>query len=613
MHGPELTITQGTQEYSIPLESEFVVGSRPTADLVVELDGIAPTHLAILVSNNAAQLTVDPRGTVPVQVNGRTVFEDGVPLKHRDRIETGGIRIMLLNPVSDASRSFGHDTNGEARKLGSSHLFTRDEHSQRSLRTLYDFQNLAGTATSELGLLEGALPLALHGVLGESAAILRLSPNDKWLTVATAHESKTPPPPVTGLDDAALRGALMGMTTLTAKERPGAYTPVVRSGQPPEAVLVVHRKPGDPAFSNGNLELLVAIGRQLGLVLERVRLLMEMHARDQNHERLLRLQALEAVLAAVPEGLLLVSRSGHVEPLSARGAMLWERVEGAPAVAELLQRAAQSDSGRADVRTQNGVIEVAATLAASLDACVVTLRDVTRERQIEEQQRTAERLAVLGELTASLVHELSTPLQTLIGYSDLLRREAASETAQSHAEVIATAGETCCGLVRAVLSFARAEPPRVEAVDIPLLVQEVSLLLRSKLLLAKTELSCDVKRVSLQGDRDQLRQVFLNLILNALQAIEESDQPTGWICVTGRPYDGRVRIEVSNSGPAIPEHVRGSLFDTFVTTRTTGSGLGLSTTRRIVEAHQGTIALVDAKNTTFAVELPLAPTGPPDP
>jgi len=603
-----LTIFRGGREFSILLDSEFVLGSSPTANLVVEGVGIAPAHLSITPVADQPRLTLDPRGEAPVAINGCAVFERQVQLNHRDRIEVAGITLLVLLPGGEESRSFA-DADGSGRapgqRIGSSKLF-RSQTDSHSLRTLYDLYTLGCTATSESALLEGAVALAIRGAWAEEAAVLRRSPSGRWATLAEATESGGPTSFST-YEDGPLREALGDACIVRLGPPPVLYVPIIHEGSP-QAVLVVVRRELDPSFQPEQIDLVAAIGRQLGLALARVRLLMQLQASQQSHERWLRLQSLDAALSAVPEGLVLASRDGRTEPLSQRGAMLWGQVKASPDVPRLL--ASSREGERLDVETVSGeVVEVAATWSARLDASVVLLRDVTEQRRLEAHQRAAERLTLLGELSASLVHELGTPLQALVGHSHLLANETDGERIKEHCRVISKAGDTCAGLIRAVLSLAGAAPLQRGPVDLRKLVDDTFLILNSRRIKAKSQFLADVSDLDLEGDSDQLRQVFSILVLNGLQAIEESEAPDGWIRVKCFEQSGRARVEVSNSGPLIKPTVAESLFQPFVTTRAGGSGLGLSTARRVVEAHQGTLALGPPKPTTFVIELPLAGRG----
>ena len=150
---------------------------------------------------------------------------------------------------------------------------------------------------------------------------------------------------------------------------------------------------------------------------------------------------------------------------------------------------------------------------------------------------------------------------------------------------------------------------RRRPIDLKALVDDTFLLLSTRRLKAHCQFLADVSDLNLRGDPDQLRQVFCILVLNGLQSIEESGAPTGWIRVKCFGQSGRARVEVSNSGPPVCPTVADSLFQPYVTTRPEGSGFGLSTALRIVEAHRGTLALGPPNPTTFVVELPLAGPG----
>jgi two-component system nitrogen regulation sensor histidine kinase GlnL len=214
-------------------------------------------------------------------------------------------------------------------------------------------------------------------------------------------------------------------------------------------------------------------------------------------------------------------------------------------------------------------------------------------------QRTSERTLDFEALAAGLAHEIKNPLAGLQGSAELLAREAEGP-AREYAAVIAREAKRVDGLVRELLDLARPAALQSEPVSIHDLAQDV-------LVLAKGVPGGDrvqfVRRYDpslphLQGDREKLTQVLLNLVRNALDAVAAVRQPavaleTGVAPVRIRAASGRTRplarISVVDNGPGIPEPMLHRLFTPFATSKPHGTGLGLAISRRIVEAHGGRI------------------------
>jgi signal transduction histidine kinase len=161
----------------------------------------------------------------------------------------------------------------------------------------------------------------------------------------------------------------------------------------------------------------------------------------------------------------------------------------------------------------------------------------------------------------------------------------------------------CQRLVSDLLGFARSRPERKASVDLGELMEETLNLIRAKASSQGVSILLEKGRASAYADREQLKQVALNLLLNALEAMPRG----GVLALRVEERGASARFEVRDSGPGLPEGLREKVFDPFYTTKEGGTGLGLAVSRAIVEAHGGAIALDDAPGggARATVELPV--------
>lgn len=232
-------------------------------------------------------------------------------------------------------------------------------------------------------------------------------------------------------------------------------------------------------------------------------------------------------------------------------------------------------------------------------------------------------MAFLGTLAGGLAHEIRNPLSTmkvnlqllreqlLVDHPDPVDAEEQRARARRRVEGLEKAVRRMEDILDDFLSFARGFELDLVPQDLNSLVDEVVTFVEPELVRVGVGLrtSFDEELPWVTVDRKYLQQVLLNLILNARQAIEESEVEDGEIFLTTRRVGTSALIHVIDTGPGIPEDVRPRIFDAFFSTKKNGTGLGLATCRRIVEEHGGRIhvATEPGKGTAFSIELPLAP------
>ncbi len=228
------------------------------------------------------------------------------------------------------------------------------------------------------------------------------------------------------------------------------------------------------------------------------------------------------------------------------------------------------------------------------------------ERLHRTQMSRAEHFATLGEMATGLAHEIRNPLAGIAGVIEIIGRDLPS-TSPARAVVKDVRQEIARinHIVTDLLHTARPHPPRVRKSDLNVTVEHAVMLGRQQALAKSIEivLQKDPSLPEVEHDSDQIHQVMLNLLLNALQAIDKN----GKVTVTLKAQGEKAIIEVADNGRGIAMQSLPNIFRPFYTTKGDGTGLGLSLARRIVEDHQGRIDVTSAVGvgTTFSVVLPL--------
>ncbi len=224
-----------------------------------------------------------------------------------------------------------------------------------------------------------------------------------------------------------------------------------------------------------------------------------------------------------------------------------------------------------------------------------------RNRALQEELARQAHLAELGELAAVLAHEIRNPLGVMKGNAQLAS-ERLGDGAPEELGLIVEQSSRLERLVNALLDYARPAVPRRTKVDLAALAGRCAEMLAHKGMEAGVMIVTDLEPVEAWVDGDQIQQVLLNLLDNALDV---SDQT---VTLAVKRMGDRALLSVEDTGPGIAREVVGKLFRPFVTTKAKGTGLGLAIAKRIVEAHQGSIRATDVpgKGARFEVILPLS-------
>ena len=244
---------------------------------------------------------------------------------------------------------------------------------------------------------------------------------------------------------------------------------------------------------------------------------------------------------------------------------------------------------------------------------------LTRLHETQAQLVQAAKMAALGQLVSGVAHELNNPLSVIIGYGQLLLSREVPDSMRRPVELMVSQGDRMAKIVRNLLFFARQRPPERAAVSLQAVVEQTLALRINQLTLSgitvETAFAAELPEIT--GDAQQLEQVFLNLLLNAEQAILEA-KPQGRIVVRTRMSDkgDYVCADVIDDGPGIASDALPRVFEPFFTTKMVGSGtgLGLSVSYGILEEHGGRLTVQSRRGETiFTVELPVSRAPEPGP
>jgi two-component system NtrC family sensor kinase len=386
-------------------------------------------------------------------------------------------------------------------------------------------------------------------------------------------------------------------------------------------LLTLGRSADSPPFAPGDLSLLSVMGGQVATALENARLY-EAVAQGRREW--------EATFDAIADGISILDRESTI--LRANPAMA--DLVGMPLTALVGQKCYQvlrCGDGRPSWCPQHQTLEKGIAQTVEVDepelggtflvstyplpdvdgqiaGCVHVMKDITERKRAQEQLLQSEKLAALGRLAASLAHEINNPLQALSSGLRLLNRPTLDQ--EKRKQYLAVAGrevERLIGIAERMIGFYRPATDAAASTDVHALLDEMLVLAGKELEHGKVEVrqvwADDLPMIHAMAN--QLKQVFLNLILNAAQAMPDGGTLT---ISTGRAENGSaICVRFADTGHGIaPEH-RDHIFEPFYTTREQGSGLGLSVSYSIVQQHGGRIEVESqpGQGAALTVTLPI--------
>jgi len=339
---------------------------------------------------------------------------------------------------------------------------------------------------------------------------------------------------------------------------------------------------------------------------------------------------MNSVLAGLEDGLILFTRDARAVMVSPAA----EKFLGAPASEFLGRRVTQifpvghplfealrlegdelrEMASETDLETQEGRKRVSVSVqeiqgAGERMGALLTLRDLDSLESINTQLQVSERLAAVGRITAGVAHEVKNPLNSMRLWLENLKESLPPDrdgaTAQA-VNVLDAEIDRLDAVVKRFLDFARPMDVRLEPTQLAELLREVLQVAQPQLQRAKVEVAqlLPIGIPEVFVDRDLLKQAVLNLVLNAVDAMPGGGQLQLTLSRRGEVAE----ITVGDTGKGIPPELRQKVFQLFFTTRPGGSGIGLASTFRIVQLHNGSINFTSevGRGTTFRIELPLA-------
>lgn len=281
---------------------------------------------------------------------------------------------------------------------------------------------------------------------------------------------------------------------------------------------------------------------------------------------------------------------------------------------ELLEGSALVPMLEEKIVTLNGtVLDVEVSAARFTDeegpAILVMLRDISERKQLQERLRKTERIAELGTVASGMAHEIGTPMNVILGRAEYLMERVKEEPIRKGLQTIVSQVERITRVMNQLLTFARRKPPERKALNLRQTIEDNLEIFRERLSRnrIKVETSITASCPAVLADADQMSQVVINLVMNAIHAMPDG----GALRLALAPTDDEmVRLTVADSGHGIPQEAVKRIFEPFFTTKEfgKGTGLGLTVVKDIIEEHQGSIAVESepGKGTTFTILLPMA-------
>jgi two-component system, NtrC family, sensor kinase len=398
------------------------------------------------------------------------------------------------------------------------------------------------------------------------------------------------------------------------------------------AVMALGRKASAEPLSSEDMALLAAVAAQAATALENGRLYRQLTVKADELERMR--QFSENILESLNDGLAVVDRDDRIVRWNRQLEELYG-VRHEHAVARRLDeifdrsflellRAARRDSpdGAAFYRVplvtrhdaeRRLLVNIATTPLRGSDAAIagtiVIIEDISTRVQLEEQLQISEKMASIGLLAAGVAHEVNTPLTGISSFTQMLLQGAEPDDPKTKVlEKIERQTFRAAKIVNGLLNLARPAQVDSSAVEVNGVINDVLALLEHQMKTGRIQVRKELSTAPLlvQGIEYKLQQVFLNLLLNARDAMPKG----GWLTVVTREDGNSAFIEVADTGSGIPVEQLSRIYDPFFTTKDIGkgTGLGLSITYGIVQEHGGTISCDSAlgQGTRFSLTLPLA-------
>ena len=388
-------------------------------------------------------------------------------------------------------------------------------------------------------------------------------------------------------------------------------------------VILGPKRSGDPFFGQ-DLDLLSTLIAQAAVAMRNAQLYQQVVLANEYVENIIR---------TMDSGVITIDSTGTValcnstaEKLTglSRGRLASLRVEALPPSLGSQLRATLGDGHpRLQVETSlPGENDRRTPLVCSTSAlrdeqgtiigALVVFSDLSKIKALENEKRRAERLASFGALVSGIAHEIKNPLVAIKTFAELLpERFSDSDFRDDFSKVVGSEIDRIDGLVGRLRSLGAPAPDVVAATDLREPISDTLSLLRAQFEHTHTAVERDLgsSPAFVAVDPAQAKQLFLNLFLNAVEAMDPGGQLSVNISRTYRQGAPWIQVAVTDTGPGIPESIRAQVFEPFFTTKARGSGLGLAICRSIADAHKGMLRVESPSSgvgTTIIVEFPEA-------
>ena len=386
--------------------------------------------------------------------------------------------------------------------------------------------------------------------------------------------------------------------------------------------LIGPKLSGDPYFSD-DLDLLSTLASQATVALNNAQLYSQV---------VLANDYVENILGTIDSAVIAVDDNGAVTRFNAAAERLTglssahakgTSVRDLPAsISDLLQSTAADHRARIQIETtitndtSHDVTPVICSISPLVDrsgaslGAVAVINDLTGIRRLEEEKRQVERLASIGALASGIAHEIKNPLVAIKTFAELLpERFSEDDFRNDFSRVAIKEIERIDDLVARLRGLAMPSQQALAPLDIKSLLDDTIALLRGQLEQSRIQvrLTSDEDLPPVAGSIAQLKQLFLNLLINAVEASAPGAGLTVHLRKRTMPEGQGVTVDIIDSGSGIPDNLLGMIFEPFITTKPRGSGLGLSICRGIADAHRAKIAArnnVPGRGATVTVEFP---------
>ena len=415
---------------------------------------------------------------------------------------------------------------------------------------------------------------------------------------------------------ALVRTAAQELTTLRGE----IAFPLVNNANVTGLILFGAKRSGDPYFTE-DIDLLSILTSQAAVAMQNAQLYRQV---------VLANEYLDNILSTMESGVIAVDATGHVSRvnpaaerltgLDSRSLRTASYVELPTMLAIPLRETLEDGKARPQFETSIegplGFLPLVCSTATlhtkdgATEGALIVFSDLTRVKDLEKEKQIAERLAAFGALAAGVAHEIKNPLVAIRTFAELLpERFADTDFREDFSKVVVREIDRIDNLVARLRGIATAPQQQIGSIDVRQPLSDTLKLLRGQLEQTRTTVHTAIEDPAplVTMDDAQLKQLFLNLFQNSLEAMGYDGDLSIRIARKHTGVTSSIAIEISDTGPGISDSVRGHIFEPFFTTKTTGSGLGLAICRSIVDAHRGSIRAQnnpDRSGTTVTIELP---------